>query len=235
MPIEIYSGWTRRPTDSMPQQEPYKKYFFICEGSNTETYYIRSLINNKRELNIKSVIEILLLERTGEDKAKSHPKQLLEFAKTQKGSGKKNFDAKRDKFVIVFDADRFEYHDKNYDSIVTDAENSGYILGITNPSFELFLLLHRPNSYIEIIEPLKDEFLKKKNLSGDNHLITKKFSEVFGINPKRSKKVGDLISNLHIAVMQEKNLNQDIHKCKGQLTCNIGQIIQSIINDTYSQ
>ena len=31
--------------------------------------------------------------------------------------------------------------------------------------------------------------------------------------------------------MQEKKMNEDIHDCKGKITCNIGKIIESIRND----
>ena len=30
---------------------------------------------------------------------------------------------------------------------------------------------------------------------------------------------------------QEKKINEDIHQCKGQITCNIGRIIDDIRND----
>ena len=30
---------------------------------------------------------------------------------------------------------------------------------------------------------------------------------------------------------QEKKINEDIHQCKGQITCNIGRIIDEIRND----
>ena len=33
------------------------------------------------------------------------------------------------------------------------------------------------------------------------------------------------------AVRKEKKINQDIHNCKGVITSNIGQIIESIMNE----
>ena len=32
-------------------------------------------------------------------------------------------------------------------------------------------------------------------------------------------------------VSSEKKINEDIHQCKGQITCNIGRIIDEIRND----
>ena len=66
-PVRRYSNWNLRNTDNMDQQEPYKKYFFICEGVNTETFYFRKLIDIKKQLKIHQSIEICLLEKTKED------------------------------------------------------------------------------------------------------------------------------------------------------------------------
>ncbi len=36
-PVRSYTNWNSRSTDNVEQREPYRKYFFICEGANTET------------------------------------------------------------------------------------------------------------------------------------------------------------------------------------------------------
>ena len=38
-PVRSYTNWNSRTTDEEEQIEPYRKYFFICEGANTETWY----------------------------------------------------------------------------------------------------------------------------------------------------------------------------------------------------
>ena len=52
-----------------------------------------------------------------------------------------------------------------------------------------------------------------------------------GINPKKNSAIGELAKNIEIAIEQEKKINEDIHQCKGQITCNIGRIIDDIRND----
>ena len=34
MPIHTYTNWNKRSSDGEKQIEPYRKYFFICEGAN---------------------------------------------------------------------------------------------------------------------------------------------------------------------------------------------------------
>lgn len=38
-PVRSYTNWNMRASDNGKQIEPYRKYFFICEGANTETWY----------------------------------------------------------------------------------------------------------------------------------------------------------------------------------------------------
>ena len=45
MPIHTYTGWNVRNSAEDEQIEPYKKYIFICEGINTETFYFENLFD----------------------------------------------------------------------------------------------------------------------------------------------------------------------------------------------
>ena len=49
MPIHTYTGWNVRNSAEDEQIEPYKKYIFICEGINTETFYFEKLIDLRKE------------------------------------------------------------------------------------------------------------------------------------------------------------------------------------------
>ena len=47
-PIRSYTNWNSRASDEIEQQEPFRKYFFICEGLNTETWYFKKLIDIRK-------------------------------------------------------------------------------------------------------------------------------------------------------------------------------------------
>lgn len=230
MSIREYSSWNKRPTDTESKQEPFRKYFFICEGANTEQFYFKRLIDNKKELGIKPMIGMCLLEKDDDDRTISYPSQLIQFAENKKNDDSIGFDKKYDKMIIVFDADIFEYKSDRYEEIIADGETKGNILGVTNPSFELFLLLHMQDAFEKIIKPNIGEFLKEENLHSKGFAYTK-VKEITGMNPKKNPKIGELADNIGIAIEQEKNINQDIHNCKRQVTSNIGKIVQLIIDD----
>lgn len=228
-PIRTYSGWNKRSFDEKNQMEPYRKYFFICEGENTEVWYFRHLIDIRKQLGIHPLIDIRLMEKTEEDRGTSNPKPLIEFANAQKRDPKNNFDIKHDKMIIVFDSDVFKDKEEQYKNLISSGGRDN-ILAVTNPSFELFLLLHFEGAFEEIINPREKEILANRKI-GKRRCINVLFTEKSGMNPKENSHIGELANNVDIAIAQERKLNQDICKAIGKLTCNIGKIIQMIRED----
>ena len=43
-PITFYTKWNERPSDFEDKINPLKKFFFICEGANTESFYFMFLL-----------------------------------------------------------------------------------------------------------------------------------------------------------------------------------------------
>lgn len=230
-PIRIYTDWNKRPSDNEDKIEPFRKYVFICEGANTEVWYFQRLIDLRKQLGIHPMIDIRLWEKTAPDRNISYPRHLIEFAESMKSNDALSFDRGHDKMIIVFDADIFGAKVKNYSDVIALGEGYGDILGVTNPNFELYLLLHYEDSYDTEIVPHAEELLRNEKIGG------KRFSYLLlqqrtGINSKTNSAIGDLAEHVRIAIDQEKHLNQDIHNCLGQLTSNIGKIIEMILSDT---
>ncbi len=229
MPVHTYTNWNSRPSDREDQIEPYRKYFFICEGTNTETFYFRRLIDLRKELGIHPLIDIRLWEKTDEDKTLSFPKHLADFAEKQKTLPENGFDPDRDKMVIVFDGDIFEEKVSGYDELIDSIEETN-IAAVTNPGFELFLVLHINGSYEGVIKGHEAEFLSMDDTGKYSHAAIV-FRELTGMNPKRNPAIGELAENVHIAIAQEKLINQDVHRIKGIVSSNIGKIVERIIDE----
>lgn len=232
-PIRTYSKWNTRPDNDKKQIEPYRHYYFICEGANTEKWYFEKLIDLRKDLSIRSQIDLVYLEKTEEHTHLSDPEKLIEFADSKKDSGEIPFDKKFDKMIVVFDADVFEKEKPDYDRIVEKGLQRN-LLGITNPSFELFLLLHYENAVDEIILPNSADIIKNEwviSAAGRKRYINNLFVQKSGMNPKSDSSIAMLATNVLIAIEQEKRLNNDIKSAKGTLTSNIGEIINTIIED----
>lgn len=229
MPVHTYTNWNKRQSDTEEQREPFRKYFFICEGANTETFYFKRLIDMRKELGIHPLIDIRLWEKTGADKDISFAKNLVNFAFEQKKIENNGFDAERDKMVVVFDADIFEEKVQGYDELIQEIQKSD-IAAVTNPGFELFLILHEVDSFEKYISGHESEFLSKDENGGYHHAYDV-LRDITGMNAKKNSNIGDLAENVLYAISQEKKINQDIHKCKGVVTSNVGFIIESIMKE----
>ena len=66
MNIEEYSNWNRRASDDEPQIEPYRKYVFICEGLNSEVWYFKRLIDQRKTIGVHPLIDMRLWEKKGQ-------------------------------------------------------------------------------------------------------------------------------------------------------------------------
>ena len=229
MPIHTYTNWNIRPSDEEEQIEPFRKYFFICEGANTETFYFRKLIDLRKALNIHPLIDIRLMEKTEEHSNLSYPKQLLDFAETLKDDESLDFDKEHDRMIVIFDADIFEEKVSGYEELVKEGVKSS-IIGITNPGFEVFLLLHIEGAYEKCIKDNDAAFFEKDEKNRYRHPYND-LLETTGMNSKKNSKIGDLAENVTVAIEQEKSVNQDIFDVKGKVSSNIASIIENIILD----
>ena len=229
MPVHTYTNWNSRPSDNEEQIEPFRKYFFICEGANTETFYFKRLIDLRKELGIHPLIDIRLWEKTDEDKNLSFAKNLVVFAEKQKTIPDNDFDPERDKMVIVFDGDIFEEKVQGYDELIAQIEKTD-IAAVSNPGFELFLILHIDGGYEQRIKGHEQEYLTMDE-KGSYSYAYNVLLELTGMNAKKNSKIGNLADNVLMAIEQEKKINQDIHDIKGKVSSNIGKIIETIINE----
>ena len=135
--------------------------------------------------------------------------------------------------IVIFDADIFESQQNNYDEILELGKKHN-ILGVTNPSFELFLLLHLADSADEIIIPDSVNIVKNEWVgSGRNkrRYIEDIFRKQTNMRPKKDSAIGELANDVLLVIKQERKINNDIENCKGIVTSNIGCIILSIIDD----
>lgn len=131
--------------------------------------------------------------------------------------------------VIVFDGDIFEEKVQGYNELLMSIEEND-IAAVTNPGFELFLLLHIDKSYEQRIKGNEGKFLAKDE-KGRYSYAYNILHEITGMNAKKNSDIGKIADNVMVAISQEKNINQDVHNIKGKVSSNVGKIIESIINE----
>ena len=216
-----------------------KKIFVIAEGDKTETKYFQGLKDNAKSLGIDNVI--IVLEKDDKSKGTSDPDGLVKLVEDKKKSltnpshcdEVQTYDPNNDEFLIIMDRDKDFNQDKSklresekrYHDFIEKYKDK-YILGITNPCFEVWLLLHKENAVGEIIEPNYDKILYNKKISSNHTYISKLVSEYFHMNSKKGMRFSKFKDNVINAVKQEKLLPQDLVELEDKVGSNIGKIIE---------
>lgn len=228
-PLLPLSTWSTRA--ARPEIAPKSKCFFVGEGANTEYWYLESLAERLAKMNVPELIELKPVKRTGDDRNQSAPRSLLEQAKRIRADedGEFGFDEATDRIVVLFDVDAYKGDAALYESDLERFEGIAQV-AVTNPSFELFLLLHLDGALERVILPNEWEILQNGYI-GRRRFVEKLASDELGINVKRNRAIGELADKFEVAARAESMLNQDPTKAIGRLTSNVAASINAVIKD----
>ena len=226
-PLNSLETWSVR--SSRGNRKPKSKCFFIGEGPNTEYWYLKSLAVRLAKMNAPELIELGPVERTGNERNQSAPKKLLEQAQLIRDDAETyGFDPNADRIVVFFDADVYKGDSGLYMSDL-DMFSGVAEVAVTNPSFELYLLLHLDDALEKYVLPNEEEILGNGYV-GRRPYVEKLASDVLGFNVKRNEKVGELARRFGVAAMNERALNQDPSQSIGRLTSNVGARIMEVMH-----
>lgn len=225
-PLIALDTWNERTP--RPERSPKAICFIIAEGANSELWYFTELALHLAKQNIPELIELKPIERTDDDQNKSHPHALLEQAESIR-EGKFGFNKDTDRIVAVFDVDIYKGNNDQYQKDLQSFSGMAEV-AVTNPSFELYLLLHKEDAYKTYIEPYREKILKNAYVEGTHRrFISRHANDVLGINVKSNKRVAGFAHRFGCAIKEERHLNQDPATAMGRLTSNIGKVIKEVI------
>ena len=126
MSRRTYSDRDRRPGRRTAFREPGMIIYIFCEGAVTERDYLNGCLGHFQNRLVK-----LIFKRTG-----AVPLTLVQAAKEARSA--EGPDATGDEFWCVFDTDDHP----RVEQAKLEARDSQILLAVSNPSFELWLLLH---------------------------------------------------------------------------------------------
>lgn len=214
-----------------------KMIFIAYEGVVTEQKYF-TLISDKIKSTPQSVVKIFPVERDKKD-GKSHPQQIKDgIIEYYNEKIKSSFNKKVDSLWIVFDIDDHFKKNKDltekdvYSDFISDLyTEDGVVInaGISNPSFELWLILHFKTSD-ELDIPLIRE--NKKITKGKTY-IKKILSDITLENGKRIN-INDYFDKTKNAIENSKspklfNNNKDLFENVGTT---VNKLLEEIMPNT---
>ncbi|ACV62636.1 hypothetical protein Dtox_1783 [Desulfofarcimen acetoxidans DSM 771] len=230
MPLREYRPLTRE-TDIGQLGEFRIAYYVVCEGQNTEWVYFTWLCNYKRELGIHNAIKIVPLEKTGMHQGWSNPKKLFELAEQKRAELKADANStysEGDKFVVVFDLDIYNGPAGAGFTELLLAVKEDEIIVVTNPCFDIWLLLHTPDAYAQHIQGDEQQILYNSKVSNKHTYTSKKASEILGFNTKGNFRCESLLKNVDNAIKEERQICEDEKTMLDRIGCNMGLFITEL-------
>lgn len=203
-------------------KEPAKVYALALEGRVTEVEYFNGIIESRKKIGIAKRIHIKLLEREKGDENKSHPKHIIEQIK--KYCEKEGYDS--EEICLIIDRDEQNFKKYQYDEILEECLVNKYNMFVSNPTFELWLLMHFDFDFSK-----ESLLLIKENrkIDGKYRYLATKTSEKLE-RSKKSKNVHfeKLINGIDLAIENSSKLEQNITELKDKIGTNIGQLIMEM-------
>ncbi len=164
------------------------------EGENTEPQYFQNLAAKNSRITVR------ILKRMGEDKGKSAPKHVLQQLRDFK---KNEAPRKYDELWMVVDVDRW----KSLDEIVKICKEEEYDLAISNPCFELWLLLHF-RSLEEYTDEERLKLLKNEKVTKKTRLKKELSDWLDGYN-ERNPRTERFIPFVKVAIERARKLDEN--------------------------
>lgn len=212
-----------------------RNFFFVCEGQKTEVNYFNSLHENSRKINLRDNVKINIYKKEGDEAGFSSAQGVLQLALKYKEelieAGK--YVEGTDRVVIVFDLDvlRKRQTINIYEDILKRCEEEKIYVAVTNPAFELFLMLHHEDSIEKVIQPNYSIILENKKPRGDKRRpVERMLSSNYQVNSKQRAHYNDIVGKVKVAIENEKHdiINNDIKQGLELLTCNVGCLISEM-------
>lgn len=139
---------------------PWKiRFYCVAEGATEESYF-EIVRNNRMRLHIKNYVSIEVIPKEEGQETLSHPLQLVNAClysmgridvngnpisedEWQKNCKWKDFEPETDEVCVIFDRD-YKRLENELDHIFALCKRNGIRIVMSNPNFELWLLMHFP-------------------------------------------------------------------------------------------
>lgn len=133
-----------------------------------------------------------------------------------------------DKICLIVDRDRESFlatpENNQYDYVVNTCAKKKFGLYITNPCFELWLLLH----FDAVFELERDKLLENPKVTAKRRYVEQELRRIWPGYKKNSYRASELIKNVDRAIENEKRFCEDVIMLKDMVGSNIGQLMREL-------
>lgn len=192
----------------------------IASEGKTEEQYFDSL---SEKLN-NELLKIDRLIRDDEKDTKSHPKHVIDLL-DERVEIWKEYGVEANELWMVVDRDTQNVSKEQLEVIISSCEEKGYNLALSNPTFELWLLLHST----DIEKYNKEELLNNKKQTKNRRFLDKELSHLNGGFNKNNLKFGDFYHGINDAIKRAKKLPTNNNELLNKLGTSVCILVEKIV------
>ncbi|MUH97358.1 hypothetical protein GNP63_12505 [Aliivibrio fischeri] len=190
-----------------------KKLIIAPEGVLTEVDYFNG-IKTKLSRRFEQLLDIIVIKRgeleSSEEDIRfaigsSSPERVLEYAENYIEKIESEFDKSDDELCIVVDKDN--WGDRMLSSVKTLCNQKNYSLIVTNPCFELWLLLHHCD-YTTLDQDIKNNIALNNKGPKEQRAFLKNFLKNYVTGFKYDElNIDDFFDNIGVALVNSEKLS----------------------------
>lgn len=218
--MRVDQPYGKRYEDQEHTIEPFKKVFIACEGEQTEYKYFQGVMKYRSELSISPFIEMVPIRHdplTG-----SNPLQIFAEAK-QALEGSDHYFPSTDILYLIVDRDMHSFKDYQYDLLLSKCKEEGFFLAISNPCFELWLLMH----YSDLSAYNLDTILTNKKIGHRTQTEIFLMDKLGGsYNKSRLKFSIQFLDRIEVAIENASKHTTSLVSLKNSIGTNVGGLIE---------
>ena len=138
------------------------------------------------------------------------------------------YDDQIDEVCVIIDRDKGSFKKFQYDEVVKICKKNNYNLGISNPCFEFWLLLHLSDCKEYNIEDIRIN----RKVSKTKRFLEKQLAEKLnGSYNKSNIKFDQFKDNINTAIENQKLYESDIEKLENNVGTRVGFIIENMMKE----
>lgn len=192
-------GREKRPYTRTSEVRDAKLFVIATEGQKTEVEYFDGIIAALKSTRV----HVQLLKR---DESNSSPDYIIKLIDAYVDKYKLNM-KQGDELWLVIDRDKQSWSESQISLIAQECIQKGYGLALSNPCFEVWLLLHFKDISSECSEQDKQKYLDNKRVSRNNTVLKKEVSaELLKCVPPISS-IAELFPFVKDAIARARNLD----------------------------
>ncbi|MGH0052200.1 MAG: RloB family protein [Sphaerochaetaceae bacterium] len=204
---------------------PKRRFFIACEGRRTEYQYFKGLMQCSQELGISPMVEMIPLRHS--PNTGSNPLNIFEETVEILNQSDHYF-PDLDRVTIIVDRDKQSFKTFQYEAMLTLCREAGFLLCITNPCFELWLLMH----YSDLSEYDSQLLLENRKIGSRTQVERYLMDKLGGrYNKSRIHFIRYFHSRVLIALQHAEAFPHDAEQLQNQVGTGVGALIEHLMQE----